>query len=284
MPIAIPIAAALIGAGGSIGSSLINRKKSGGSSASATPLLPPGLDQNALLSTVNQQKDLAALFQKQGADFLSQGGNTLEGPLKYLQGILGGDRTAIMEAMAPEVASINAQFRAPLAQAGITGRGTSLAPDLEASRQSAISNQMFQARPAAADKLTGIAQGLMNLGATQEGLGANVLSTASKEILDYNAIIRGIQAQQSAQSAGAWGALGQSLGPILAQVIGGMQGDEGGVSPISLPPGVADDVDFGGGASGADMNPALMSSLIRYGEESPDFFSSWLPQGGLPPR
>ena len=278
MPL-IALAPAIIGAAGGIGSALVSKKKSGSGS---TPLLPPGLDHNALLSTVNQQKDLAALFQKQGAEFLDQGGDALEGPLKYLQSILGGDRTAIMEAMAPEVATINAQFRAPLAQANITGRGTSLAPDLEASRQSAISNQMFQARPAAADKLTDIAQGLMNLGAAQEGLGANVLNTASKEILDYNAIIRGIQAQQSSQSAGAWGALGQSLGPILAQVIGGIQSKDGGGPPIL--PGI-DPIDLGRTQPPIPtINPALMSSLINYGEESPDFYSSWLPQGGLPPR
>lgn len=281
MPL-VALAPALIAAGGTIGSSLI-ASHGRGSSSSKTPLLPAGLDQNALLSSINTQRDLASMFQKQGTDFLGEGHDVLHGPLHYLQGILGGDRTAIMETMAPEVAAINAQFRAPLAQAAITGRGTSLQPDLEASRQSAISNQIFQARPAAADKLTGIAQGLMNLGFGSQQVGAGVSGQVSKEILDYNAIIRGIQAQQSAQSSGAWGALGSSLGPILAQVIGGLGGSKDGPNtpPLNIPLPPIGEPTYPSSTPGSSsyLDPALISSLIRYGEESPDFYSSWLPGG-----
>lgn len=216
MPL-VALLPALIGAGGGIASSLINKHGS-----NKSPLLPAGLDHNALLSSINTQKGLADTFKTQGADFLGQGHDVLNQPLHYLQSILGGDRTSIMEALAPEIAAINAQFKAPLAQAGITGRGTSLQPDLEAGKQSAISDLFFKERPQAADKLTGIAQGLMNLGLGSQQAGAGVAGDVSKEILDYNSIIRGIQAQQSSQSAGVMGGLGASLGPVLATVLGGL--------------------------------------------------------------
>lgn len=273
----MPIAAllpALIMAGGSIGSSLIARHGSGGGK---TPLLPAGLDQNALLSSINTQKGLASTFQTQGNDLLGKGQGVLNQPLDYFSKILGGDRTKIMEAMAPGIAAINAQFKAPLTEAGITGRGSALAPDLEASKQSAISNQIFQAQPAAADKLTGIAQGLMNLGVNQEQAGAGVAGDVSKELLDYNAIIRGIQASQSSQSSSAFAGLGASLGPILARVLSG--GGSGPASPnappinLGLPP--TDNVPMPG--AGDYGNPALISSLINLGSGgAPDFNASWL--------
>lgn len=274
MPL-IALAPALIAAGGGIGTALINKKKGGG--AASTPLLPPGLDHNALLGDINQQKDLAKLFQGQGADLLGQGRSTLDKPLSYFGDILGGDRTKIMEAMAPGIAAINAQFRAPLKDAMITGRDSALAPDLEASRQSAISNQIFQAQPAAADKLTGIAESLMNLGVGQERAGADVLGQATRETLDYNAIIRGIQTQASNQSAQTFGQLGMSLGPILAQILGGTL-NKGGTNP-SPPPvvlGPPIDVPSNSGPGGNALNPALLSSLIALGSEKPDFASTWL--------
>lgn len=267
--LAIPLITSVIGAGGAIGSSLISKHGS-----NKTPLLPAGLDQNALLSSINTQKGLADTFQKQGADFLGQGHDTLNGPLKYLQSILGGDRTAISEAMAPEVAAINAQFKAPLNMAGITGRGSSLQPDLEAGKQSAISNLFFQQRPAAADKLTGIAQGLMNLGLTSEQAGAGVAGDVSKELLDYNGIIRGIQASQSSQSAGVMGGLGASLGPILATILSGSKGGPAAPPVPTIPTSVLAGPDY------SHIDPAILSSLINQGQAAPDFYSSWLPNGG----
>lgn len=272
--LAIPLITAAVSAGGGIASSLINKKGQG-----KTPLLPAGLDQTALLGDINNQRDLAKLFQSQGADLLGTGRSTLNQPLHYYQDILSGDRTKIMEAMAPGIAAINAQFRAPLTEAGITGRGSALAPDLEASKQSAISNQIFQAQPAAADKLTGIASGLMNLGITQEGAGANVLHDAASETLNYDAIIRGIQAQASSQNAGMFGSLGQSLGPILAAIL--KPGGSSGPATPSAPPINLGDIWSGSEAhpmksDPAALNPALLSSLIHLGSEKPEFASSWL--------
>ena len=283
MPLAaIPavIGASLIGGGTSIGASLLSKHGSG----SKTPLLPAGLDQNALLSSINTQKGLADTFKTQGADFLGQGHDVLSQPLKYLQGILGGDRTALMETLAPEIAAINAQFKAPLNMAGITGRGTSLQPDLEAGKQSAISDLFFKERPAAADKLTGIAQGLMNLGLGSQQAGAGVAGDVSKEILDYNGIIRGIQASQASQSAGAMGTLGASLGPILATIL---SGNKGGTPSVTLP-GPSNLPNLGVEVPQPDtssLSPALLSSLINFGQDTPNIYSSWLPhEGGLPPR
>jgi hypothetical protein len=280
--IAIPLITSAIAGGSSIAASAISKHGS-----NQTPLLPAGLDHNALLSSINTQKGLADIFQHQGADFLGQGHDVLNQPLHFLQNILGGDRTALMESLAPEIAAINAQFKAPLNMAGITGRGSSLQPDLEAGRQSAISNLFFQQRPAAADKLTGIAQGLMNLGLGSQQAGAGVTGDVSKELLDYNGIIRGIQAQQSSQSAGAMGALGSSLGPLLKQVLTGVL-NKGGPAAPPVPPidwhlPDTDNVQMPG-ANGFNIDPAVISSLINFGQDSPNIYSSWLPHDSPPPR
>lgn len=233
----MPVAAllpAIIGAGTAITGLLSNRGSSGGSSNSS--VLPSSLDQTALSSMIGKQTGLADFFTDTGKSTLNKGGSTLQGPLDFYQSILGGDRTAMSEALAPEVAAINAQFRQPLKEAQITGRGGALAPDLEASKQSAISNLLFQERPAAADKLASIAQGLMGLGTQQMGLGANTLGQAGGELLDYNSIIRGIQAQTRGDSANMWGQLGMSLGPILQAILGGSKSSGGGWGDFKLPP------------------------------------------------
>jgi hypothetical protein len=261
----VPLAAllpAIIGAGGGIASTLIGKHGS-----NKTPLLPAGLDHNALLSSINTQKGLADTFKTQGADFLGQGHDVLNQPLHFLQNIFGGDRTALMESLAPEIAAINAQFKAPLNMAGITGRGSSLQPDLEAGKQSAISELFFKERPAAADKLTGIAQGLMNLGLGSQQAGAGITGDVSKEILDYNGIIRGIQAQQASQSAGVMGGLGASLGPILATVLSGLNK---GKSSTSLPTVMQSDPNATRPRTTGTPDYTIYDSPI------PHIYSSWL--------
>lgn len=238
MPIAMAIPA-IIGAAGSIGGALINRGSSGGGSSASGPLLPAGLDQNALQGLIGKQTDLGELLKGFGTSTLNRGENALRGPLSYFDSILSGDRGSMMEALAPEVAAVNAQYQAPLKEASIMGRGSALQPDLEAKRQSDISNLFFQQRPMAADKLTSIAQGLMALGTQQTGMGGQILQGASRDVLDYNSIIRGIQAQTRNDTPALFSQLGQSLGPILAAVLGGRGGSSsssssGGMGPVLI--------------------------------------------------
>lgn len=229
-----PFIPQIIGLGGSLIGSLLGNKKSKSASSASTPLLPPGLDQSGLLDQMKKQAGIGDFLNTTGKATLGQGSDTLAGPLKYLQGILGGDRTSIMEAAAPEIAAINAQFQAPLTEANLMGRGTALLPDTEAKRQSAISNFIFQQRPQAADKLTGIAQNLMNLGTTQSGMGADIYGKTSGQLIDYNAVIRGLQAQGARDTASMYGQLGTSIGGLLSQILmkkpGGSSG--GGTPPI----------------------------------------------------
>lgn len=230
MPIAALAIPALIGAGGSIGGALINRHGGGGSSS----LFPAGTDQEALQSYWQKQNRLSENFIGRGQDMLQQGSTTLNNPLRYFSDILSGNRSSLMEALAPEVAAVNAQYQAPLREASLMGRGSALQPDLEAKRQSDISNLFFQQRPMAADKLTSIAQGLMGLGTQQMGMGGQLLQGTSRDILDYNSIIRGIQAQTRNDTPGLFGALGSSLGPILAAILGGSgrSSGSGGSGPV----------------------------------------------------
>ncbi len=236
MPAIIPFIPAIIGAGGSIASSLINRggSSSGGSSGSGGPLLPPGLDQNALLKAITGQQETGTKISNEGYDTFGKGSEALGGPLAFYKSLLGGDRNSMMETLAPEISAINAQFAEPLKEAQLLGRGGALATDLDASKQSAISNLFFQARPAAADKLSGIANALMNLGTQQQVSGADIYGRGTGQILDYNSIIRGLQAQGSRDSSQMWGSLGAQLGPLLGQVLGGVF-NKGGGTNSSLP-------------------------------------------------
>lgn len=199
----MPIAAflpAIIGAAGSIGGALLSRKGSGGSE-----LLPAGLDVKALQDALGAQKELGGFLTRQGQQ-------NLDDPLNFYQGIVGGDRTSMMQTLAPEISAINAQYEAPLTEAKLQGRNSSLIPDIEAQRQGRISDLMFGLRPQAADKLSSIAMSLLN-----QGSGA--LSDVSGKLVDYNAIMRGIQQQGQARSSSMWSSLGGSLGNILSGIL-----------------------------------------------------------------
>jgi hypothetical protein len=268
MPIALaPLIPAIIGAGASVGTSLIN--KSGRSGSSSSSLLPPGLDTNALSGLIGQQKDLAGFLTGEGKSMLTEGKGTLNQPMDFYQSLLGGDRTKLMESLAPEIAAINAQFRQPLKEATLTGRGSSLVPDLEGGRQSAISNLIFSGRPQAADKLTSIAQGLMSLGTQQVGMGGNVLGQAAGEVLDYNSLIRGIQAQTRNDSANMLGSLGSSFGPLLADILRGVfdKSGSGGSSTMGTP-----DLSPAGDA----VDPSVLAGLLTSMGGAPEIKASWL--------
>ena len=242
----MPIAAflpAIIGAAGSIGGALAGRHASGGSSGSSgsTPLLPPGLDQQGLLGTIGAQKGISDWFNTTGQSTFGGGMDQLKQIIPYYNTLFSGNRQAILEAAAPEIATINDQFNAPRTEAMLSGRGSALMPDLEAKRQAAISNYIFGVRPAAADKLTGIAQGLMSLGSSQVGAGADVLGRTAGELIDYNSVIRGLQARGAEQSSTMWGQLGTQLGGILSQIFhsgGGSGGSNPPILPSIYPPGV----------------------------------------------
>lgn len=226
MPLAA-LAPELIGLGSTIVGGLMGRHNQP-STGGAGPLLPSGLDQGGLLNLINKQTGMGDALSLRGTSTLDRGESTLTGPLNYFSSILSGDRGSLMEALAPEVAAVNAQYQAPLKEASIMGRGSALQPDLEAKRQSDISNLFFQQRPMAADKLTSIAQGLMALGTQQTGMGGQMLQGASRDVLDYNSIIRGIQAQTRNDTPAMFASLGQSLGPLLASILGGIGGKGGG--------------------------------------------------------
>lgn len=278
MPIAFAIPA-ILGAAGTLGSSLINR--SGRSGSNNSVLLPPGLDTAALTSAIGDQRNLANFLTGEGRDTLTQGHDVLGQPLSFYQALLGGDRTKLTETLAPEIAAINAQFRAPLAEAQLTGRGSSLQPDIEAGRQSAISNLFFKERPIAADKLTGIAQGLMNLGTTQVGMGGNLFTDIAGEINSYNQTIRGLQAQTANQGSSGWSSLGASLGPLLTQILSpGSGGSSGGPTLPTINPAALEPGDIGGDPALPDFmgsfSPAMINSLTMSGYQQPEVDASWL--------
>lgn len=211
----MPIAAflpAIIGAAGSIGGALLSKRGSGGSE-----LLPAGLDVKALQDAIGSQKELGGFLTRQGQE-------NLDDPLNFYQSIIGGDRTNMMQTLAPEISAINAQYQAPLTEAKLQGRESSLVPDIEAQRQGRISDLMFGLRPQAADKLSSIAMSLLNQG-------GNTMSDVSGKLVDYNVIMRGIQQQGQARSSSMWSSLGGSLGNILSGILtpGGGGGTAGSV-------------------------------------------------------
>ena len=236
MPAIIPFIPAIIGAAGTIGGSLLaNRGRS------SSTLLPAGLDTTALQKAVTGQQALGNRIAGEGFDTFGQGSTNLQGPLSFYNALLSGDRNTMTETLAPEISAINAQFNAPLREAALFGRNTGLIPDMQAQKQSAISDLFFRQRPMAADKISNIAQQLMSLGTQQQGIGADVLGRTTGQILDYNSIIRGMQQRGSEQNAAMWGQLGSQLGPVLGQVLGGVLGGTGGAStpkapPVVLPP------------------------------------------------
>lgn len=169
-----------------------------------------------------------------GMNFLHQFSNTLGAPTNYFQNILSGNNANTTSALAPEISKIGGnlnqtmQSTAQLAPRG-GGRSSMLfnLPYQAASQTAGVYNQ---ARPQAANALTGIAGQLGSVGLGQEGVGTSLYGTGGSlfnsgaNFMQAGNQAAGTFGNQAAQQAEAkrqaGGAGGGFLGNILGNTLG----------------------------------------------------------------
>lgn len=144
-----------------------------------------------------------------GQNLLNTGGDILSKPTNYYGGILAGNTADIMNAMSPEINAARAQYQA--ARRGVDqfapmggGRASTMA-SLPFQQAGTVSNIIAQARPQAANAMTGIGMG-------EQQIGLQALQDALNAILQR----RGQNVQESGQNKSLAGQLGSSaIGALL---------------------------------------------------------------------
>ncbi len=144
-----------------------------------------------------------------GTNLLSEAKTFLDPVLREQQKVATGDRAAVLEAAAPEVATVSAQydtaFRA--AQAGIArggGRNSVLA-SIPFQKASAISTTLAKERTDAQKELTSTSLNLAGLGLSAEQGGLQALSSIFGSI-------EAADAQNKSSLLGALGDIGSTIG------------------------------------------------------------------------
>lgn len=206
MPIASAVPA-IIGAAGTIGGALLGGHKSS--------------SENTALQGLSDLTNVEAQAGQQGLKWAGPELRSATGDLgavsKFLTPLVAGNRTAAMQAAAPQVNSILSQYdtaKKSISEFSPRGGGTN----------SQLANMPFQESGAITNLLAGertnASQSLANLGGTEGALASSLLprdSGAGSSLLNY---ALGNKAQQGQM----WGSIGTSLGTLL----GGMFNNSGG--------------------------------------------------------
>jgi hypothetical protein len=153
-------------------------------------------------SSGTDRKNLNNIFNTgltQGTSDLTQGGADTSKAAGYNSGILGGDRSSIMQALSPEISGITGRADAQRKEQANLGTsrtgGTNADNQQQQQRTDAqVSNLIGTARPQAAQQLASI-------GANQSGLGTNLLGLGEKTVADmYPTDVK--KNQETGQAAG----------------------------------------------------------------------------------
>lgn len=207
--LAATLEAAGIGGGITAASSLFGKSKGGST--------PSNTDINSLIQDISSQSKQS---RESGRSALDQGFKTMDPGLKYLAGLLSGDRGQLTAATAPEAKTILDQYdSARKAVSELGPRGGNKGQEISESyfkQADAMTRLLETIRPGAAKELAGLGLDISKLGLEELQLGEDDLT----RILDALSGIRG-------QNLQSYGALGQGIGNIIAALIGKM-GSTGG--------------------------------------------------------
>jgi hypothetical protein len=173
-----------------------------------------GTDRKQQLAGYGDLSNVFNTGMQQGSATLGQGQSELGSAAGYDTKILNGDRSSIMSALSPQISSITGQGAANQRQQAAMGTsrggGTNAADQqLQQREQGQISSAVGGAQPAAAQSLAGI-------GATESGLGSNLLGLGATGAQDLTGDAINSYRATSANNA----ALGQGIGQLAAGIIG----------------------------------------------------------------
>lgn len=223
--IAIPLITAGIGAGASVGSSLIN-KSSASNAQKAAAQDPLKLAQTDL---IKQQTQQSAWGFDQGKQLLPTVKNAIDLPFNQYAGILSGDPSKYNQFLAPYNTSVDKQTssaRTNIMQfaprGAAAGQIANLATNNAQAKQSGYWNAWqtsLQGAQQGAGQYQALMNSVMSAGNTAAGQALGALGG-----LDSNATA--LQLQKNASSAAALGGLGTGIGQILTGLL--MGGAKGG--------------------------------------------------------
>lgn len=161
---------------------------------------------------IDQQLALTRLGQLYGERWMKSGETNLDLVQEYFRPLVSGDRSASMQALAPEINALTEQSRGSVAaQRGLFprgGQGAAQAAQIPTQVQGNINNLLFSSRPRAA-------QGLMNLGGIQADLGMGAIGKSAG--LSNNLLNYGLNAQQQMFGQGA--SIGQGISSLFGPMM-----------------------------------------------------------------
>lgn len=180
--------APFIGPAVGLASSIFGAKKANKSIGVDTARTEEGTSdlRNVFNYAMPQGKALMSSGQNDVASGLStarSGTNVMADPLSYYKNIMSGNRTANLQAFAPETNALQQQEAARRRQLAATGtaRGggvASINEEAKTRQMTDINNAIFGARPAAAGAITDIGRGVTSAGLQTASVGTNELTEA----------------------------------------------------------------------------------------------------------
>lgn len=186
----------------------------GGGTLNTEPIAGDSLTQYSR-SLTNLLGTTAADIGSSGKSTYASGTALFDGPTRYNEDILNGDRNAALAQEAPDVRSILSQYdgaRQALSEFAPRGGGRASGGSNLAFKQAGDINALLQrARPQASANLTNIGQILSSLGLSQEQLGLTGENYAAQDLLGR----RGQNIQENANTQQILAGLGASIGKLL---------------------------------------------------------------------
>lgn len=230
-----PVAGSLVSGIGSIVGGLFGGKKAGAAQTEDSARMTEGTGdlRNVFNYALPTGKNVSATGQgttAQGLATARSGTSTMADPLSYYKNILSGNRTANLQAFAPESNAILNQQGAERRQQAATGtaRGGGVASANEEAKTRAmqqLDTAIFGARPAAAAAVTDIGKGVTSAGLSTATLGNQQLAEALNFLgLGANSgnAIADIGLKRAGSSPGALSPTGQATSSGAAVAKGGM--------------------------------------------------------------
>lgn len=157
-------------------------------------------------------------LQPYATNFLQKGTDTFAPSVDYWSRILSGDRGEIMNAVGPEVGRIAAGYQSAARQVGqfapMGGGRSTLLAELPFQQNRDISSLIAGLRPQAAEKLSGIAAQLANLGLDAEQIIGALLQgirSGGSELANIGMKSRGITAASTLAGAQGGAEIGRSI-------------------------------------------------------------------------
>ena len=191
----------------------------GGVGALIGGLRGKGRTERDIRGLTEQQREASEFALGEAKQTLGQAREALQGPLEFYQTLLGGDRAALTETLAPEIGTVVSQFdtaRKNIAQFAPRGGGrTAQLAESQFDVADIITRLLTTARREAAGGIAGIAGQLGALGTGELGISTGSVANLLNTLVARRGQNIDVQTQ-----------LGTGIGRLISQIIGAFDKDK----------------------------------------------------------